>query len=262
MRLLFFVTIAITSASISALTLPPLSNLEGQQSDLERTVHSKRGYYDSSSSSSESPPPESGSPSSGSDHGPPPVITPDRLPSPSHSDHSASSSDHSASGEPRVRWSQEWHTQMEGLGAPPDSAADRAMKNEHLPRIKEHMKEIGATHAIVHKAAHAAGSTDSRVHITAQFLHPVKGPNGGVNLEPIPSHWTDAQGVTHKGADNRHHVVVNKAEPHKGAEYVAQHMTTYHKALQQKQKKTNPQLRRRSFQRRALIRAAAASYSL
>ncbi|KAF9053239.1 hypothetical protein BJ165DRAFT_1523951 [Panaeolus papilionaceus] len=109
----------------------------------------------------------------------------------------------------------------------------KKVKTEHVNRIKQEMKTNGATHATVEHLAHAQGSVDPNVHITATFQKAKTAANGGVHKEPIHSSYTDhSTGETVSGT--KHHVYTNMVDKTKGAEAMPIHHPTYHQALKNK----------------------------
>ncbi|PPQ72743.1 hypothetical protein CVT24_012636 [Panaeolus cyanescens] len=261
MRFSVFVTLSIVAASVSAIAIPSINEIEARDyAPLQKRAPVKGGFFHTGDSSSSSSSSDAASSHHGSNQGSNPATpSPGRTPSPHNSEHSHSSGASSVSSDPHITFSEEGHAHLDRLGNLTEDERNQVEK-EHKTRIKEHMKEIGATHAVIHKMGHAQGSSDARPHITATFKKPVTGPNGGVSLQPIPSTWTDANGVVQHGQDHRHHVPLNKENPHNAADYVKNHMPMYHAKLQQKQglaPHQNPVLRRRALRRRALLRAAA-----
>ncbi|PPQ76439.1 hypothetical protein CVT24_013317 [Panaeolus cyanescens] len=260
MRFSAFVTLSIVAASVSAIAIPSINDIEARDYvPLLKRAPVKGGFFHTGDSSSSSGSSSSSSDSSSSHHGsqhgsnPP---SPGRTPSPHNSVHSHSSDD-SISADPHIKFSVEGYKQLDRLGNLTNAEREKIEK-EHKILVKQHMKKLGATHTDIHKMAHIRNSLDQKVHITATFKKPVAGPKGGIKLEDIPSSWQNDKGEEKSGT--RHHVYVNKENPEHGAEYVKNHMPMYHSKLQEKQglgPNDQPVLRRRALRRRGLVRAAA-----
>jgi len=85
----------------------------------------------------------------------------------------------------------------------------KKVKKWHKEKVKKQMKALGGTHAEIHHLAHAKGSVDPNVHITAQFQQERKTKKGGLIKDPIKNKWN-------KGPN--HHVYVNGMDKTKGVE--------------------------------------------
>ncbi|PPQ76924.1 hypothetical protein CVT24_008903 [Panaeolus cyanescens] len=245
MRFSVFVTLSIVASSVSSLAIPSVSNVEHRDyASLQMRSPSffHTGHSSSSSSSSSS---DASSIHSESHHGSHPP-SPGRSPSPHPSEHS-DSSDLSISDDHHITFSESGLRHLDGLGTLTD-AERKQVEKEHKIRIKEHMEEIGASHAEIHFMGHAQGSVDTRPHITATFKKLVTGPHGRQHYVPIPSSWIDANGVIQHGRQHRHHVYLNKHDPHNAVDYLREHMPVYRSKLQIKQglgPNDEPTLRRR-----------------
>ncbi|PPQ81364.1 hypothetical protein CVT24_001142 [Panaeolus cyanescens] len=116
-----------------------------------------------------------------------------------------------------------------------DPAERTAIENEHKRIVKEQMSKFDATRAEIEKLAHAKGSSDPKIHITATLYGYRKNKSGSMSLVTIPSSFAGEKG-------NFHHIYVNPANPADGLSVVKAKMPVYYAALQKKQGKKDPEI--------------------
>lgn len=162
--------------------------------------------------------------------------------------HGASSSSGSDSEDGWDFFADSADAQLDRLGLA--NAAERtSVQKEHMAIVDAQLKSFDATHYEIKyvssislhpqnltplvcfsKLAHAKGSDDPKIHITATLYGDRKNKSGAVTNIKLPSNFAGEKGTFH-------HIYVNLANPVDGLSVVKAKMPVYYSVLQRKQGK-------------------------
>ncbi|KAF9043097.1 hypothetical protein BJ165DRAFT_1482763 [Panaeolus papilionaceus] len=143
--------------------------------------------------------------------------------------HGASSSSGSDSEDGWDFFADSADAQLDRLGLA--NAAERtSVQKEHMAIVDAQLKSFDATHYEINKLAHAKGSDDPKIHITATLYGNRKNKSGAVTNIKLPSNFAGEKGTFH-------HIYVNLANPVDGLSVVKAKMPVYYSVLQRKQGK-------------------------